>query len=1146
MSFVHLHNHTEYSLLDGAISVKKLISTAKELGMPAVAITDHGYMYGIVDAYLAGLETGIKVLIGCEVYVAPRSHKDKDSKAGDREPSHLVLLAQNDIGYKNLIKLVSVACVDGFYYRPRVDRELLQRYSEGLIALSACIAGEIPRLLLAKDYQAAKSLAITYNDIFRGRFYLEVQRHGLIEEKIVNSGLIQISRETGIRLAATNDVHYLRRADAKYHDIMLCIQTGKRIDDNDRLKFPNSEFYFKTPEEMQALFTDIPEALENTLGIADQCNVELNLSEYHLPEFPVPKGYTAAQYLRMLCESNIGYRYGSKTKAVMDRLNYELETIEKMGFSSYFLVVWDFVKYAKDNGIAVGPGRGSAAGSMVSYLLNITDLDPLKHGLFFERFLNIERVSMPDIDIDFDDVRRTEVIDYVTKRYGQDHVAQITTFGTLKARSATRDVSRVLNMPLAKTDRIAKLIPYMTKSLKNLLQSEQASPEVEELRRAYQTDNEVKEVLDAAMFVEGFPRHASIHAAGVVITKDPVSEYVPLARSKDDVGIVTQFPMGILEKLGLLKMDFLGLSNLNVIKDSIALISHTGEQLNLAEIPDDDKKAMQIFNTGNTIGIFQFESAGMRQMLQEFRPTKFEDLVLLNAAYRPGPMAMIPEIVDVKHGKTQPKYLDPRMEPILSQTYGSIVYQEQVMQLVQALAGFTLGRADLLRRAMGKKQKAIMDKERENFLKGCSERQIDETIANAIYDMIAKFAEYGFPKPHSAAYSLIAYHTAYLKAHYPLEFMSAKLTSEKANPGKVAFYINECHRMGLKVLPPDINIAGINFEPIDNIIYFGLSAIKNIGYSTAQDIVSARKKGGRFKSLTDLCLRAGLNKRELESLIKAGACSCFGNRAQLLAVMDLVLKVSGSDKKRKTESTLDMLAHQMFPEASPILKDVALPEIQDIPHKDSLELEREYLGLYLSGHPLDNYTMYLEANNVISSHDMPSIPSGQKISIAGVITGLKRITTKKGAQMAFATLTDQVGSIEVIIFPKVYQAAEQILRQDTVLLVKGKNDTVVTEDDDTGEIQAEPKLIADTVEIPQANESGPLIISISDSQNTELLGNLLSLLKANRGKTPVYLRLGRSSSILVAEDCWVNPTDELKHCVEALVGRNNCSWPIEN
>ncbi|MGL4790482.1 MAG: DNA polymerase III subunit alpha, partial [Anaerotignaceae bacterium] len=956
MDFVHLHVHTEYSLLDGSAKIKDLVARAKELGMNSLAITDHGAMFGAIDFYKSAKNVGIKPIIGCEVYVAPSSRLVKDSSQGFNY-YHLILLAETNEGYQNLIKIVSYGYIDGFYYKPRVDMEILKKYSKGIIASSACIAGEVPRNILKGDYEKAKTIALEYEAIFgKGNYFLELQDHGMREQKIANEQLIKLSQETGIPLIATNDSHYILEEDSVSHDVLLCVQTGKTVNDQDRMRYEGNQFYLKSPEEMYKLFPYAKEALANTQKIADRCNVEFTFHELKLPAYDVPDGKTAYEYLRELCYKGLHKNYPNPTDEIIARLEYELSTIGHMGYVDYFLIVWDFINYAKENGIIVGPGRGSAAGSIVSYCLSITTIDPIKYNLIFERFLNPERVSMPDIDIDFCYERRQEVIDYVINKYGESHVAQIITFGTLAARAAIKDVGRALAMPYADVDRVSKMIPFeIGITIKKALSANS------ELRTLYEEDQQVKTLIDMSKSLEGLPRHSSTHAAGVVICKEPVMEYVPL--NSNDGAITTQYTMTVLEELGILKMDFLGLRTLTVIQNAVKEIKRNyGIDIDIDNLPEDDPKVYDLISQGKTEGVFQLESAGMKSFMKSLMPSRLEDLIAGISLYRPGPMDFIPKYVRGKNSTEKVVYTTPMLEKILEPTYGCIVYQEQVMQIVRDLAGYSLGRSDLVRRAMSKKKASVMEEERKNFVfgvgeevVGCVRNGIAQSEAEKIFDEMTDFAKYAFNKSHAACYAVVGYQTAWLKTYYPVEFMAALMTSVMDNFAKVSEYIEECKKMGVEVLPPDINQGFPSFSVVEGKIRFGLAAIKSVGKATINAIVKERDESGKFKSLTDFLKRMEqkeLNKRAIESFIKAGAFdSLGGKRSQYMAIYKGVLDGITSSRKNNIEGQLDLFSFNMGEEEQPNISD-NLPNIDEFPQKEKLAMEKEVLSIYVSGHPL--------------------------------------------------------------------------------------------------------------------------------------------------------------------------------------------------
>ncbi len=1126
--FVHLHTHTEYSLLDGASRVKDLVKNAKELGNPAIAITDHGVMYGVVDFYKAAKQDGIKPIIGCEVYVAPRTRFDRVPRVDDNS-YHLVLLAKNLQGYRNLMNVVSRGFLEGFYYKPRVDVELLQENAEGIIALSGCLAGEVAQLILKDKVSEAEELACRYRDIFGPEnYYLEIQDHNIPEQKKVIRALVQISERTGIPLVATNDSHYLAREDAPMHDVLLCVQTGKTVDDQDRMRFQGNEFFLKSPSEMNSLFPDYPEAVENTLIIAEQCNVEFDFSQTHLPYYQIPEGYDYNAYLKKICYDGLKKRFHEITPELEDRLDYELGVISEMGYASYFLIVWDFVKYAHENSILVGPGRGSAAGSLVAYCLYITDIDPLKYGLLFERFLNPERVSMPDIDIDFCYELREKVIDYVVEKYGEDQVAQIITFGTMAARAAVRDVGRALNIPYPEVDRIAKMIPFepgmtIEKALRN-----------DDLKDLTKNDASIKKLLTISRSLEGLPRHASTHAAGVVISKEPLVTYVPLQKTAD-AGNVTQFPMGTLEELGLLKMDFLGLRTLTVMQEAIDMVERsTGRKIHFAEMPLDDPKTYELLSRGNTAGIFQLESAGMRNILKELKPNKFEDIIAVVALYRPGPMEQIPTFIESKHGKKPISYLHPRLEPILKETYGVMVYQEQIMQVAAEMAGFTLGQADLLRRAIGKKKMEILTEQREIFVKGCVENGFSKDLANELYDLIVKFASYGFNKSHAAAYAMIAYQTAYLKANYPLEFMAALLTGNMSNTDKITAYVDDCRRQGIEVLPPDVNESLANFTVSEGKIRFGLAAVKNVGLNSIESIIKTRERVGRFKSLRHFCNEVDLrvcNKKNVESLIKSGAFDSLGAfRSQLMAVMDETLLRAQSYHKERKNGQLSMFELFAEEEDWDLSRDV-LPELEDFTPKEKLSLEKDLLGLYISGHPLDQYREILETQSV-SINDLKELREQGKVTLGGIIHNIKPLVTKKGKSMAFFTLEDLGGEVEVVVFPELFEQSRELLRSENIISLTGKIDR---------NSEDEVKIIGEKI-YPLNKVQKQLYLKIC-SFETDYLYTLKDILLSRQGEIPVYLYFQENEKlVLTKKDFWIPEDEKILGRIKNLLGEGNVAF----
>lgn len=1073
-SFVHLHVHTEYSLLDGANRIGALVKRVKELGMDSIAITDHGAMYGVIDFYKACKKEGIKPILGCEVYTAARTRFDKDARL-DSEHGHLILLVKNNRGYKNLMKIVSAAFTEGFYYKPRIDMELLARYHEGLIGLSACLAGDIPSAILSNNYEKAKKLAIQFENIFgKGNFYLELQHNGIEEQKLVNQGLIKLSEETGIPLVATNDVHYLRKEDARAQEILMCVQTAKTVEDEDHMQFETDELYLKPPEIMQEQFNYCPEAISNTVKISNMCNVELEFGKLHLPKFDVPANEDAFEYLKKQCLIGFKKRYGDNNPKLLERLNYELSTIKNMGYVDYFLIVWDFIRYAKENGIMVGPGRGSAAGSIVSYCLGITNVDPIRYNLIFERFLNPERISMPDIDIDFCFERRGEVIDYVVHKYGKERVAQIITFGTMAARAAIRDVGRALAIPYAEVDKIAKMIPMQ------LGMSIEKALEINgELKNAYEADPRIHELISTAILLEGMPRHASTHAAGVVISSEPVTEYVPLYQSEGN--ICTQFPMNTLEELGLLKMDFLGLRTLTVIRDSVRLVEENhGIRIDIDNIDMNDPGVYQMISRGETLGIFQLESAGMTQFMTELKPSCIEDVIAGISLYRPGPMDQIPKYIRNKKNPDRIKYAHPLLEPILNVTYGCMVYQEQVMQVVRKLAGYSLGRSDLVRRAMAKKKKDVMEEERQKFVYGETDSSgkvlipgairngVDEKTANEIFDEMMDFASYAFNKSHAAGYAVIAIQTAFLKHYYPVEFMAALLNSFLGSPNKISQYVLECKRMGISVLPPDINESGERFTVSNGKIRFGLAAVKNVGSSVVKHIIAERNKNGFFKSFPDLCERVDsrdLNKRCVESLIKSGAFDSFKvYRSRLMNSYEKIMENIASVKKMKMEGQMSLFDIASGA-SSTVVHEISYPEVEEYDFRLLLAMEKDVLGLYVSGHPLSefeedirNYATLYSSDLFVEEQDTEHIHNkvsdGSFARIAGIITEIKTITTKSNQLMAFVTIEDLTGQMEVIVFPNVLEKYGDLIRTELPVWIEGR--LSIREDE-------QPKIIVENV-----------------------------------------------------------------------------------
>ena len=1086
MSFAHLHVHTEYSLLDGSNKIKEYVARVKELGMNSAAITDHGVMYGVIDFYREARKQGINPILGCEVYVAPNSRFDREVTGGDDRYYHLVLLAENNEGYENLTKIVSKGFVEGYYYKPRVDKELLRTYHKGIIALSACLAGEVPRYLTKGMYEEAKDRALEYQEIFgKGNYFLELQDHGIPDQQLVNQQLMKLSQETGIELVATNDVHYTYADDEKAHDILLCIQTGKKLSDENRMRYEGGQYYVKSEEEMAALFPYARQALENTQKIADRCSVEIEFGVTKLPKYDVPEGYTSWEYLQKLCYEGLDQRYRIPSQELKDRLAYELDTIRHMGYVDYFLIVWDFIKYAKDHGIAVGPGRGSAAGSIVSYCLGITTIDPIHYQLLFERFLNPERVSMPDIDVDFCYERRQEVIDYVTRKYGKDCVAQIVTFGTLAARGVIRDVGRVMDLPYAYVDSIAKMIPQelgitIDKAL-------QMNPE---LRKLYESDETVTHLIDMAKRLEGLPRHCSMHAAGVVICQKPVEEYVPLSRAADGT-ITTQFIMTTLEELGLLKMDFLGLRTLTVIQNAVQLARKKQPDLQIDKIDYNDKAVLDYIGTGKTEGIFQLESGGMKNFMKELQPHSLEDVIAGISLYRPGPMDFIPQYIRGKNDRSSITYDCPQLEPILAPTYGCIVYQEQVMQIVRDLAGYTLGRSDLLRRAMSKKKAAVMEKERNTFVygdeetgvPGCIKNGIDEQTANKIYDEMIDFAKYAFNKSHAAAYAVVSYQTAWLKYYYPVEYMAALMTSVIDNPTKVAEYIYVCRQMGIRILPPDINKGEADFSVDGGDIRYGLAAIKSIGRPAIRAIVNDRKELGEFRNLEDFITRISsrelMNKRLVENLIKAGALDVLGGtRKQFMSIYIQIVDHMQQEKKNSMVgqmSLFDVVSEEQKEEFQ-----IRMPDVGEYTKENLLGFEKEVLGVYVSGHPLEPYEE--EWRKVISATTADfqvdpevgytKVRDGAREIIGGIIAEKTVKHTKTNQMMAFLTVEDLFGTVEVVVFPRDYEKYRQYLEEDNKIFVKGR----VSEEDDKAS-----KLICEKI-LPFGQKKKELWIQFPDKE----------------------------------------------------------------
>ncbi|MFR8684232.1 MAG: DNA polymerase III subunit alpha [Enterocloster sp.] len=1153
MAFTHLHVHTEYSLLDGSSKIKELTARAKELGMDSMAITDHGVMYGVIDFYRAAREVGNTPILGCEVYVAPGSRFDRESGAGEDRYYHLVLLAENNTGYKNLMKIVSKGFVDGFYYKPRVDLKLLTTYHEGIIALSACLAGEVQKYLARGMYEEAKRSALRYHEIFgKDHFYLELQDHGMPEQKMVNQGLLRLSQDTGLELVATNDIHYTYAEDAKAHDILLCIQTGKKVTDEDRMRYEGGQYYCKSEEEMRKLFPYAQEAIDNTHKIAERCNVEIEFGVTKLPKYQVPEGFDSWTYLNHLCREGFKTRYPDDNGTLSRRLDYELGVIRTMGYVDYFLIVWDFINYARSQNIMVGPGRGSAAGSIVSYTLGITNIDPVRYNLLFERFLNPERVSMPDIDVDFCYERRQEVIDYVVRKYGKDQVVQIVTFGTLAAKGVVRDVGRVLDLPYAMCDSIAKMIPNdLGMTLDKALT---ANPD---LKKLYNEDEQVKYLIDMSKRLEGLPRHTSMHAAGVVIGSRSIDEFVPLSRAADGT-ITTQFTMTTIEELGLLKMDFLGLRTLTVIQNAVRLAEKDyGIKLDMDHIDYNDKKVLESIGTGRTEGVFQLESGGMKSFMKELKPENLEDIIAGISLYRPGPMDFIPRYLKGKNDKNSITYECPQLEPILSPTYGCIVYQEQVMQIVRDLAGYTMGRSDLVRRAMSKKKTAVMEKERQNFVygnekegvKGCIANGIDEKTADHIYDEMIDFAKYAFNKSHAAAYAVVSYQTAYLKYYYPKEFMAALMSSVMDNVSKFSEYILTCRRMmDIAILPPDINEGESGFSVSGDGIRYGLSAIKSVGRPVVDAILEERKKNGVFSSMEDFINRMTnkeVNRRTIENFIKSGAMDSLpGTRRQKVAVAPVLLDNKARERKNAWEGQMSLF--DLVSEEEKKEYQVSFPDVGEYSKEELLAFEKDILGVYISGHPLDDYEGLWRKNITATAADFivdeeteeAAVKDGMKAVVGGLVAGKVVKTTRSNQLMAFITLEDLMGSVEVIVFPKNYEADRDILTEDSKIFIKGR---VSLGDEPVG------KLVCEQV-IPFAKVPRELWLQFEDKEMYQAMeGTILGVLKESEGpdRVVIYLKKERAKKILPAN--WkVEAAGELLDTLVCKLGEKNVKLVEKN
>lgn len=1145
MNFTHLHVHTEYSLLDGSNKIKEYVARVKELGMDSAAITDHGVMYGVIDFYRAAKAAGINPILGCEVYVAPDSRFDREINGGDDRYYHLVLLAENNTGYSNLMKIVSKGFVEGFYYKPRVDMEVLNQYHEGIIALSACLAGEVQKYLVRGLYDEACRVAKKYESTFgKGNFFLELQDHGIPEQRVVNPQLMRMSRELGIDLVATNDVHYTYAEDASSHDILLCLQTGKKLQDEDRMRYEGGQYYVKSPKEMEELFPYAREALENTCKIARRCHVEIEFGVTKLPKFDVPQGYSSWEYLNKLCHEGLERHYGNPSRELIERLDYELSVIQTMGYVDYFLIVWDFIKYARDNDIIVGPGRGSAAGSLVAYTLDITKLDPIRYDLLFERFLNPERVSMPDIDVDFCFERRQEVIDYVVRKYGKDRVVQIVTFGTLAARGVIRDVGRVMDLPYARVDSIAKMVPNELN-----ITIDKAMEGNGEFRELYKTDEEVKNLIDMAKRLEGLPRHTSMHAAGVVISQKAVDEYVPLSRASDG-SITTQFTMTTLEELGLLKMDFLGLRTLTVIQNAQKQIEkRAGVFIDMDKIDYDDKKVLSSLGTGRTDGVFQLESAGMKSFMKELKPQNLEDVIAGISLYRPGPMDFIPQYIQGKNNSDSITYDCPQLRPILEATYGCIVYQEQVMQIVRSLGGYTLGRSDLVRRAMSKKKTSVMEKERRNFVygnkeegvPGCISNGISEDTANKIFDDMIDFAKYAFNKSHAAAYAVVSYQTAWLKFYYPTEFMAALMTSVIENPGKVSEYIYTCRQMKISILPPDVNTGEMGFSVQEGGIRYGLSAIKSVGKSFIAGLIEERKKNGSFLSIKDFIERMSgkdLNKRIIENFIKSGAMDGLnGTRRQFMLVYVQIMDHVAQEKKNGLSGQMSLFDFMGTEEKKEF--EITLPDVGEYDKEELLAFEKEVLGIYVSGHPLEKYEAMWKKNISAVTSDFQldeesgksKVEDGAREILGGMITARTIKYTRTSKTMAFLTLEDLLGTVEIIVFPKDYEKYRSLLEEEKKVFIKGR---VNAEEDKPS------KLICERV---WAFEEVPREIWIQFSTVEafkERERELYDILRTSDGKDHVVIYIRSPKAVKRLAGNWdIQVTEELFREIAGRFGQDN-------
>ena len=1143
--FVHLHVHTQYSLLDGACLLEKLFHKVREHRMPACAITDHGNMFGAIEFYDMAMKVGVKPIIGCEVYMAPDSRFEKSSRGIQEASFHLILLAKNETGYRNLLKLTSAGFLEGFYYRPRIDKEILEQHKDGLICLSSCLKGEIPHLIYTNQPEQAKKVADEYKSIFgKDNFYLEIQDNGIPEQGTVNEELIKMSKELSLGLVATNDVHYLEKEHSRAHDILLCIQTQTNIEDPNRMRLQTDEFYFKSYNDMARTFgSTVPEALKNTIEIAEKCNLELNFKAVHLPQYKVPEGYTRESYLRSLVQEGLKKRYELIDKPLTRRVEHELKIIENFGYPSYFLIVWDLVNYAKEHSIPVGPGRGSAAGSVVSYALGITDIDPLKYDLLFERFLNPERISLPDIDIDFCFERRVEVIDYVVKKYSKENVAQIITFGTMMAKAVLRDVGRALGIAYGDVDRIAKLVPNELN-----ISLEQAIEKEPELKTLYRTDPKITELIDASLVLEGLTRHASTHAAGVVISEKGLVNYVPLYKTQDGQ-ISTGYPMTSLEKIGMLKMDLLGLRTLTVINEAIKIIKRTKNiDVDFSKIPPEDKKTYKLLANAESIGVFQLESSGMRDLLKKLKPERFEDIIALLALFRPGPIGsgMLDDFMKRKHGEVEIKYDHKLLEPVLKETYGIIVYQEQAMRIASTLAGFTLAQADNLRRSMAKKTPEVMAEMRQQFVEGCIKNKIERRTAEKVFNLIEYFAGYGFNKSHSTAYALISFRTAYLKANYPAEFMTALLTSEKDNLDKIAIYINEATRMGMKILPPDINESYANFTVVGDSIRFGLAAVKNVGEGAIDSIIKMREKNGKFKSIYDFTGKVDprlVNRKVIESIIKCGAMDSLKLfRSQLSSMVDKALEAAGDVHKDRLIGQLSFF--EKFEDQENFKKTFQdIPNIPEWPENQLLAYEKEMIGFYITKHPLARFDKMLKTYSTCSAVQLRNMHDGDEVLLGGIISKAKFTTTRKtNEKMAIITLEDLSGVVEVLVFPSTFAKSGGLIKQDAIVFIKGRLNLR----------EEEPKIAANeitTLDAVRAKYTKAIMVNVlTAGLEKNSLESLKKVLSRYPGRVPVYLNFvkpdGNRTTVATGHNLLVEPHEGLVRDIEKLLGRDVVNFKV--